>query len=200
MEQPFNPDALAQRIGQLSLHARLAFLLSCAERLIPNYAAFSRHHGWGHPGTLRDALDLGWRQLSGNAVERGEIEACLGYCEDMTPDTEDFQSAYVSAGLDAAVCCASILELLLKDDSAKVVDGASLACGTVDMHVQELERYDSQEPELEQKIFRHPLMQRELRRQREDLDLLETMSLSSSDIEVLARKWRNPAASNIDRH
>ncbi|WP_338863650.1 DUF416 family protein [Myxococcus stipitatus] len=196
MEQPFNADALVRRLGRLSLQARLAFLLSCAERLIPNYAVFSRHHGWGNPGVLRHALDLGWSYLSGNWVERGDIEGCLARCKDVTPDTEDFVSEHVSAGLDAAVCCAFTLELLLKDDSKKVMEGASLARDTVDMHVQALENLDPRDSELEQKIFRHPLMQRELKHQREDLEMLERMDLSRRDIEALARRWRSPVASD----
>jgi uncharacterized protein len=110
---------------------------------------------------------------------------CLGQC--------------VAAGLDAAVCCAFVLELLRKDDSKKVIEGASLARDTVDMYVQELEFLHPQDPKLEEKILRHPLMQRELKRQREDFDLLEKVDLSGSTIEDLARRWRKPATSNIDR-
>lgn len=199
MEQPLNPDDLRTKIDRLSARGRIAFLLSCAERLVPNYAAFSKHHGWGDVGALQQALDLGWRCLSGRPVDAGEVHRCLSRCETATPDTEDFESKYVSSGLDAAVCCAFVLELLLQDDSQKVVEGASLARDTVDMHIRELESLHPQDPALEEKICRHPLMQRELQRQREDLEMLTQIKLAGDDIEELSRRWRNPPVSNIGR-
>ena len=199
MEQHFNPDDLRSKIDRLSHRGRIAFLLSCAERLTPNYAAFSKHHGWGDVDALQQALDLGWRYLSGQKVDADEVHCCLTRCETATPDTEDFESEYVSSGLDAAVCCVFVLELLLQDDLQKVVEGASLARDTVDMYIRELEPLDPQDPALEEKIFRHPLMQRELQRQRKDVELLTEIELTGDDIEDLSRRWRDPPVSNIGR-
>jgi len=198
MEQPFDEAAILRRLRPLAPWARLAFLLSLTERLVPNYVAFSKHHDWGEPEVLQRALDLGWKCLAGQTVERSELEACLARCEEVTPDMDDFQAGHASAGLDAAVCCASVLELLLEDDAQKVADAASLARDTVDMHVQDLESLPLSGPEMEEKIIQHPLMQRELKRQREDLELLEKMERSDSAIAELVRRWRAPAVSSID--
>jgi uncharacterized protein len=199
MEQPFNPADLRTKLDRLSPRGRIVFLLSCAERLAPNYSAFSTHHGWGDAGALQQALELGWRYLFGQKVDAGEVHRCLARCEAATPDTEDFDSEYVSSGLDAIVCCAFVLELLIEDNSQKVVEGASLARDTVDMHIQEAESLHPQDPALEEKIFRHPLMQRELQRQREDLEMLTQIDLAGDDIEELSRRWRDPPVSNIGR-
>lgn len=198
MKAPFNVDWLRTRVENLAPSGRLAFLLSCAERLFPNYVAFSRHHDWGESEVLRQALDLGWKRLAGERVTRGEIEDCLARCERVTPNTEDFDSEFVSAGLDAAICCTLVLELLVNDNPKKIVEAASLARDTVDMHVQELERLDANDPHLEEQIVAHPLMQRELERQRTDLDLLGAMDWTQADaVRELSRRWRSPAVSNI---
>ncbi len=187
------------RLNGLANWQRLSFLLSCAERTAPSYAAFSEHHGWGDPGALAQALDLGWKALAGQEVGAEEVRSCLSRCEAATPDTEDFDSEYVSAGLDAAVCCTLVLDFLLEDDVQKVVEAASLARDTVDMHIQEVEAMDPDDPDLEDRILHHPLMQRELERQREDLDMLAPAERTGDTIAALARHWRRPATSNIDR-
>jgi uncharacterized protein YjaG (DUF416 family) len=198
MAEAFDPGFLRQRIEQLPALGRLAFLLSIAERLLPNYAAFSRRHAWGEPDALRRALDLGWRALERKEITPAEIEARLAECEAVTPDTEDFDSELVSPALDAAASCALVLELLKKDDPEKVVDGASLAHDTVDMYVQELERLEATDPLLERKIARHQLMRRELERQKTDLDLLAQTDWNRHDtVSELARQWRAPHSSNI---
>lgn len=200
MESAFNEKALRQRVERLSPQARLAFLLSCGERLAPNYTAFRDRHGWGDFAPLQQALDLGWKALAREPLERSEIEACHARCEEAIPHPDDFTSDYyVSGALDAGVVCSLVTQLLLEDDPGKVVEGAAQARDTVDMHVQELEDMNPRDPDLEGKILRHPVMQRELRRQREDLTRLEGAELSPSLVEALAREWRHPAMSNIDR-
>jgi uncharacterized protein len=198
METRFNEAALLQRLQTLTPWGQLAFLLSITERLIPNYIAFQAHHHWGELEVLLHALELGWRHLAGQVAPRGELEAWLERCDQVTPHTADFQDGYISPGLDAACCCEYVLRFLLEGKPSHVADAASLARDTVDMHVQDLEDFSSRDPQLEEKILQHPLMQRELQRQREDLDLLAPMTPSPSAVEQLTRRWRNPAVSNID--
>ncbi len=198
MEEPFNADSLRPKIDDLTAGSRLAFLLSCAERLFPNYMAFTTHHAWGKPDALQEALDLGWKSLEGQTVTKVEIANAMSRCEAATPDMDAFGSELASAALDAAVGCALVLELLIGDDSSKVLEGASQTIDTVDMYVQELEQLVPQDPLRERKILRHPLMQDELKRQREDLDVLSQVDWSQQHVVAdLARRWRRPAISNI---
>jgi uncharacterized protein len=198
MATSFGATPIQPRLTRLPHRAKIAFLLSCAERLVPNYVVFWKHHGWGDLKSLRQALDLGWRCLGGQTIEPYIVMLCRARCEAATPDTEKFSSKYVSPALDAAVACTLVLDLLLDDDAQTILEGATVARDTVDMYVQEIESLDPSDPEREKKILRHPLMQRELRRQREDLELLERIELSHDAIETLARRWRSPPASNID--
>ena len=199
MEAAFDDAALRKWVSKLSREARVAFMLSIAERLAPNHAAFVRHHGWGDSTALHAALELGWRWLAGERVDAAAVRALIERCEAVTPDTEDFESEFVSAALDAAIVCRLVLEMVLEHDGAKLVEAASLARDSVDLHVQELESLDPGDPQLERKILEHPLMQQELRRQREDLELLERTGGSARAVAELAPRWRRPATSNLGR-
>lgn len=199
MEGPLSAQSLQAEVEGLPDKGRLAFLLSIAERLYPNYAAFSRSERWGDPSQLRHAMDLGWAALAGNQVNTSAIEGNLSRLESVTPDTERSRSPLVSAALDAAVCGALVLEFLLGGEAEKILEAASLARDTVDMYVQELTSLDAQDPLLEGKILRHPLMQRELGRQKSDLNLLRQLDWTQPDTAAALRtKWRAPAVSNID--
>jgi uncharacterized protein YjaG (DUF416 family) len=92
MERHFDTDTLRTAIEKFPHRGRLAYLLSCAERMALNYTAFAQHHNWGDSEALQHALDLGWRSLFGHTVDADEIQASLARCEVATPDTEDFDS------------------------------------------------------------------------------------------------------------
>lgn len=196
MERPFDARALERALKKLPIEGQLAFLLSCAERLLPNYLSFQRRHSWGNATVLRAALDLGWHRLQGRTVTTDEINLSLERCEAATPDTEDFDSELVSSALDAANAAALVLEFLLESNVGKVVQCAELARDTVDMYVQELEDLDPNDAMLETTILNHPLMQQELQRQRTDLETLRNTEWQQVPAN-LAHSWRNPSMSNI---
>lgn len=197
MEQEFNEEFLASQLETLSRFQRLAFLLSCCERLYPNYVAFSKNHAWGEPGVLRNVLDFAWSALEGEDVSE-RIDDLIIQCDAVIPDTEDFDSEYVSPALDASVSALLLLKLLKEDSAVKAAEAASLACDTVDMYVQEYENMDSDDPAFENLILKHPLMQDELRRQREDIGLLKKTDLSDgASLAALKIKWREQKQSNI---
>jgi Protein of unknown function (DUF416) len=52
---------------------------------------------------------------------------------------------------------------------------------SVDFFVQEQEKMLSQDPDLEDKILKHPLMQQELLRQKRDLEELQSLGVSDSE-------------------
>ena len=66
---------------------RIAFAASCAERLFPNYVAFSRDANWGNPQQLREALDAVWSHLSGNPLTPSAARKLIKQCEPFVPDT-----------------------------------------------------------------------------------------------------------------
>ncbi len=189
----FNEKQIAARLARLEITGQVAFVLSCVERLLPNYRAFQREHQWGDADVLSRAISLGWEWLSGEAVPEQVLSNAGIACEQQAPDTEDFQSRTVSPALDAAMSASALMALIQTQDTDKAVETATLCRDTVDMFVQELENMPANSSDLESRIRLHPLMQAELKRQDDDLAALE----AGVDPQQLATGWRSPEVSNI---
>jgi uncharacterized protein len=116
------------------------------------------------------------------------------------PNTEQFRSPYTSAALDAANAIAAVLYGLERPEEARPVEVASLARDTVDLFVQNLMSLDPNVTGFEEAILEHSLMQRELRRQREDLDALTGWSNdgSTAGSELRTRSAANTSGSLDD--
>jgi uncharacterized protein YjaG (DUF416 family) len=197
METSFDSNRVVSQSRQLSSIGRIAFILSCAERLQNNYLVFAHEQGWGHVDVIPTCLDLVWGHLSGGALDRNEVVALRMACDRATPATDEFDSAYVSAALDAASVCDLLLLQLLKDDLARPGTAAELCVDTVDMYVQDTGAMNPRDPFLEDKILQHPLMQNELKRQREDLAMLALMHDVRTHVSQLEARWRRPSVSNL---
>jgi uncharacterized protein len=87
------------KLFNLSPTHRIAFAASCAERLFPNYVAFSRDANWGNPRQLREALDAVWSHLLGNPLTPSAARKLIKQCEPFVPDTEEAQTDLVSEGM-----------------------------------------------------------------------------------------------------
>lgn len=192
----FDPDALKRSVATLPAGAALALGLSAAERLLPNYVAFQNQERWGDVSVLRRCLDCGWRALAGEHVPEGEADTLRRRIQAEAPDTEDFETILVSSALDAACAAELVLDLLKPAETEGAFAILSLCRDTVDMYVQEQLALDPADPQLEEKIRLHPLMQRELRRQADDLARLA--AYGQAMIDELRRDWRAPARSNLD--
>lgn len=192
-EMTFDEPQLAERLRRVGHKRQVAFALSCAERLLPNFIAFQRASSWGDANVLRQSLDWAWRWLEGSAVDEEVWVRSAAACERQAPDTEEFQSGAVSPALDAAVAVTAVICLIQTADVDKAVDVAALARDTVDMFVQELENMPVADPQREDRIRLHSLMQAELTRQDSDLSRLE----SGVELDKLSGDWRAPKLSNI---
>jgi hypothetical protein len=196
-EPPFDPVELRKLLLGLARQQRLAFGLSCSERLYPNYIVFAVEQGWGMPDTLRAALDLAWNALLDQPPSPEVVRRLSKVVEEAEPETEDFDTVLVSAALDAAATAGLVLKLLETDDPDITVEIASLARDTVDMYIQDMEHLDPSDPSLERKILVHRLMQAELRRQRDDLYHLAHTPWTREEASRLKAAWRDPDVSNI---
>ena len=192
--QNFDRDFLAKELSTLPKTHRLAFTASCAERLFPNYVAFSRETNWGDAKVLREALDEVWKILSRQVVEKERIAKLMALCDQITPDTEVFDSIYASLALDAANAVYTMLMCVTDCTVQKAVEVASYVRDTVDMYVQELEDLDYNDPHFEKKILQHPLMAKELKKQRGDLSVLKKATGLSWG---MIQKLRNSSAEEI---
>lgn len=192
----FDREKLRQSVAGLAPPQRLAFALGCAERLYPNYLAFSCEQQWGDPGALRAALDLAWEALEGRPLSTSALREAQDRALMAAPDTEDFQTPLVSAALDAAVASRYLLAAVQADDNIEPVVNIAITCyDTVEMYVQATVYAQSTPPQLQ--VDLHPLVQAELQRQQDDLQFLATAAWSPSEVARLKDIWREPEVSNI---
>lgn len=196
------------QIERMPTKAALAFGLSCAERMFPNYLGFTKVNEWGNPEAIRSALDLGWSSLMDlGVVDQEAIQAMRGSCEAAAPDTEKF-SELASAALDSAGAAVLILDFLLESDRQRIVEVASLSLETIDMHLRqaffEEHRSRIKSPEdmaayskEETKAVRaHFLYRREIRHQEDAIKLLAEGRRAHS-FEELKSRWRMVPISSI---
>lgn len=105
----------------------------------------------------------------------------------------------MTSAQDACFAVCGLLDYLLESDVDKIVQAATYATDSVDLYAQEIESMAPNDPQLEQKILTHRLMQRELAKQEEDLKAIELAS--SLNQEFLAQRkasWNNNGKSNLD--
>lgn len=195
MRRAFNRSLVLSDVAGMAPQERLAFALSCVERMIPNYRYFQKKYDWGDSEVLLEAAEIAWLHLAGTVTHRRRVEEVVNKCEQVLPDTEDFDSIYVSSALDAGVACIELLNFVLASDISLVATIAELCIDSVDMYVQELEEMDAQHPNLEGNILTHPLMQAELERQANDRQLLLGRAAGDTSFSVLEMEWRNPSSS-----
>jgi len=88
-----------------------------------------------------------------------------------------------------------LLDAIVAQDVAPIVDIASLCYDTVEMFVQATEYPSESRPQAE--VDMHPLIQAELRRQHDDLRMLAELPWTPAEIVKLRDMWRQPSTSNI---
>lgn len=188
-----------KRLEKLDSRRQLAFGAACCERLLPNYKAFQEDTGWGSISPIQDALNLVWSFVSGQQPSFGDVKYVLDECESVGPDSDDFESLRTGFAQDACFAVCSLLDYLLNSNPERIVQAATYATDSVDLFVQELEKMAPNDPELEQKILAHPLMQRELAQQEKELQMIEqASSLSPKFLKQLRGAWDNNGKSNLD--
>lgn len=152
----------------------LAFMAYCCERMLPNYRSFQVDTGSGDTAPMRSALDLVWKWIE-DAQPVPAMDILASACEGQSPDTAEFSSIYTSAALDAVAATVATLDALGRVSAQSMIDVASLARDTIDLFVQETEGLDPSGVSFELDIVQNPLMQAELRTQRESLELLRNL-------------------------
>lgn len=200
MLKKFDKARLIRDLSQLSKQKQLAFGLFCCERLLPNYIIFSQENNWGDIIILRESTLKVWSVLSGLKLTKDDIDLVVTRCEEVTPDSDEFDSLYVSFAQDAcfSVCC--LFDFILNGESGRIAQIAEFATDSLDLYIQEVENLQPNDTELEQKILENPLMQNELSRQAQDISNLEVLSnpIDEESINRLQRHYLNSETSIFD--
>lgn len=189
MENEFDEASLARELEQLDFWKQLMFLISVCQRLVPSFSEFAKQTGVKGESILLSGLEKAWDiLLSGNSA--ADLSFQQKQCEDIAPDTEDFDLILVSSALDAAVAISLLMKAFTTNDTNSIVEAASLARDSIDMYVQELENMNPNAPDLEELILKHDLMQKELKLQREAIEFLQALDDNqNTSMTEAKKKW-----------
>lgn len=189
MEKEFNESELHQTLEGMVFWKQLVFLLTVCQRLIPSFRAFSKETGFTGEKTLLSLVQKAWDTLL-NGVSKADYSSEMAQAESLAPDTEDFDSAFVSSALDAVVAISLLMKSFNDGQTDTIIEAVTLIRDSVDMYVQEMEDMDPNDPNLEARILNHDLMQRELKRQREDIEYLSAIDDDISvSMKAIKEKW-----------
>ena len=74
------------------------------------------------------------------------------------------------------------MDYLIEGDVNSIADIATLATESIDLFIQKIEGMDPNDPDLEQKVLTHNLMQRELCQKERELTTVELISPNDLDL------------------
>ena len=173
----FHSEVLSDKLEELSKEKKIVFGASCCERLLPNYKKFVEVEKWGDFESLRSALNEIWKHVVESKMPQQKISGLIDKCDKITPDAEDFSSIYTSFAIDAGGAIYELLQYCLDGKTKYLVDIASFARDTVDMYIQERDDMDYNLPDFEEQIVNDELMQKELKKQFDDLEVLKNQKI-----------------------
>ena len=155
-----------ERLTQLAREPGGLFGAACCERLSRPYELFVAETKWGDWNSLTATLERAWAEvLERRAIPEAERSAMIELCERNAPDSEQFDSLLVSSAQSFAIALSSLLSFLAAGEAQHLESVANCPIDALDLYVQELEDMNPQDPDREERIRKHPLMQRELSRQ-----------------------------------
>ena len=170
----------------MSTQKQLAFCYLTCERLLPNYAYFSRVCAFGSPTVLRTAIDFLYDAIFSTEPDSIRVRQLIGLIDPNTPDTEDFETIFVSSALDACSATIDSLEFLLNNDFKKISDVSTSAIDTVEMYTSDLIDNDPDNTSARENEMLHPLVEREIAIQQAIISVLDSKPhLTPHDIETL---------------
>lgn len=186
-------------LKSLNFQKQLVFGVLICEKLLPNYTYFSKIMSWGSPDKLQNTIFKIYQYIYNYELfSVDEIQDLIIEIELNTPDTNDFESIFVSFALDSCTSLLSTLTFILDKNIENMVDVASYPRDTVDMYVQEKEDLAIEDKQFELKIEQNYYMQQEKTRQKTVLQLLKNMNkISDKELQELRNIQPSPI---IDLH
>jgi uncharacterized protein YjaG (DUF416 family) len=172
----FDPVDSERRINSLPNWGQLAFGVLLLERAMPNYLCFEAETGSGGGAMLRAVSAKIWGILERSPVSNVFSSITSTSCEQISPDTEKFSSSYTSSALDAVVIACNLLDYAHAPQVNLLVEAAGLRRDSIDLFLQQEQRMESSDPEIEMRLLHYPLMQEELGLQRADLEFLSELA------------------------
>jgi len=170
---PFDEIELSRKIEQLPAQVRAAFAAACTERMLPAYARFSAKTNRGDPRILEQILTRLWKDLAGEPMSDGDLEAQIETCMELIPREDDGPWVIEQAAAeDATAALAYALRCRRSGLAKEAAWAARRAYEALDDYAINHANIDTNIAGAEAQVLAHPLVQAELARQERDLDEL----------------------------
>jgi len=188
------------KLQTLDIAKQVVFAYLTCERLFNNYAYFSNNFDFGEPSALREAIDFLYLNIFEKNPDKNKINLLIKEVEKNTPDTEDFNTIFVSSALDACSALYHSLLFLIDKDFANISYISTAATDSVDMYIQEIDGLDfNADKNFQQKIDNHSLMRKEVAIQQGIINFLcNSRTFDYGDVQVLLDLQENNKKSNLN--
>ena len=195
----FNKKSLKKVIKKLSVKKRRLLCLSVCDRLVPNCVVFNRGTKKGNVHELKGIIDDLWDNSAEQKLGKDKIDVYLSICEAMISEIKQVESTHTPFAKNAVASVALTLACFRRASIKKVIAVATLARDTVETYVKQAKHLDASEAGFKEKINKHPLMVRELTKQRSDTVVLKLIKRVNPEFVAEFRAlWDNRGKGNID--
>ena len=187
----FSERSLKRDLESLNTVKQAAFGASCCDRLLPNYRLYQADESTGSIIPLLAATSRIWDWIQGAPVTRKEIKALSDDCMRVAPDIDESKSVYSVYALFSCGAICAVLDFIKSQRVSSIVIAAGNVTDSIDNFVQVIEKMAKDSDQREQLILSHPLMQKELRSQRDSLEYLKNQNIfDSKEIKIFRSKFR----------
>lgn len=191
-------ELLQTKLQSLDFGASTVFCTLMCYRLLPNYDFFCRECGFGKPETLSSAIDFAFQCIGpGNDIDGAMVSAIIEEVNHQTPDTEDFDSIFVSFALDACVAVLETLAFLKDKDFQHVAAVSTASTDTVHAFVQEKFGIEYEEADYDSTILSNQLVREEISFQETLIESLKQTDTETHDFLIKMRSGIRAGKSNI---
>lgn len=190
----FDRESLTCRLDRLSQRSRTVFALACSERLLPIYEAFGAKSPTARWIYLRAKADDLWDQLT-EGVVRPDDKFLAKYPSlapgDATPRSQ--RTLLDPLAENTVLALGSAWESHVSGESKVACWAAEQAYEAMDYMAQHLEGIDYGKPDGEDALLKSNLVQDELRRQLDNLTILEQIGEGDTKYNSLVKRLREQA-------
>jgi uncharacterized protein YjaG (DUF416 family) len=168
----FDENTLVNELAKLPPHGRIAFAAAAATRQLGNYEWYARRFNADGELRPREIANQLWDALSTDSIDRTTWASALDEVMSLLPEEGDDWLICHALADDALASLAYAVRALLTPDPQEVAWAARRAYEAADQAAIRTLGLQPGLPDTEIAIKSHPLVQREIVRQRRDFDFL----------------------------
>jgi len=188
----FDEMQLTQELRDLAPVGRIAFSAACAERQRPNLSRSTANGSGDVTASFAAAIDAVWQHLLGTPLHDAEVADLIRRCERVmrNEDSEEGWREEVMYAENAGAAVIYTLKCVQTEDPQMAVWAARQSIEALDSYLWERLTADFDDEPSEEMVLAHPLLQAEVRRQRDDLTTARHIDRESRTPIVLTLRTR----------